>query len=79
MSNLPANEPRCDGLLPRVVRMPDGRPAFAWLIDCPTRDTCARYLQFERDDPAAHHTYTPHFHERGETCPDFLTQDSCHE
>jgi hypothetical protein len=69
---LPNNFARCDGLLPKVVTMPNGMAGKLWVIDCPKRDTCARFLQMERDNPGQLYAYTTHIHGPADACPDYI-------
>lgn len=49
---IPNDIARCDGLLPKNTDI-NGALVRLWSIDCPHRNTCARYLAAETDDPAA--------------------------
>jgi hypothetical protein len=72
--NLPNDIARCDGLLPKLTRLPDGTPALLHSIDCPHRDHCARYCQIERDDPMAILSYCSHHHAPNSPCPDYIPE-----
>ena len=72
--NLPRDIARCDGILPKKTLL-NGKEGLLWSIDCPKRETCARYCQFAHRDTEETTNYTPfvaHFHAPSETCPDYI-------
>lgn len=72
--DLPNDFARCDGLLPTVTKMPNDMLGTLWSIDCPVRETCARYLQIERDNPEAIYTYAVHSHSQDKKCPSYIKE-----
>lgn len=79
MSTTPNDLARCDGLLPKLTRMPNGAEGILWSVDCKQRETCARFVDFQRDvetgfngDPDAHRTYLAASHGPDEACPTFV-------
>ena len=82
MNNLPDDIARCDGLLPKNVRMPSGAMGVLWSIDCKQRETCARFVAFERDadlyvedGPELRRTYPAASHGPDEACPTFVQHE----
>lgn len=69
MHTLSKDIARCDGLLPKGTIMPDGSPAVLWSIDCPMRETCARYTQQETGN-----SFGVHFHQPEDACPDYIKE-----
>jgi hypothetical protein len=66
---------RCDGLLPKTVTMPSGMKGVLWAIDCPKRETCARYLQMFRDSgDGGMIPYRSHYHKPGDKCPSYIEE-----
>ena len=67
---------RCDGLLPKTVRMPNGADGVLWSLDCPKRETCKRFLAYDYElslaDPHRQINVTSHFHGPKDECPDYL-------
>ncbi len=76
---LPNDIARCDGLLPKKCIMPNGAEGVLWMIDCPKRESCARFLQLERDmNLGPEHidqlSFTSHYHKPTDKCPDYIKE-----
>ena len=69
---------RCDGLLPKHTQL-NGRPITLLSIDCPRRDSCARFCQNERDDPEGRYSYIGHNHGPADVCPNFIAEQEPQE
>ena len=72
--NLLNDVARCDGLLPKVVKMPNGAKGVLWANDCPCRETCARYQQAFRDNPEEKHAWMTHNHGPADECKDYIKE-----
>lgn len=72
---LARDQARCDGLLPKKVKMPNGQKGVLWALDCPKRETCKRFLAFDYEtslaDPARQINVTSHHHGPKDECPDY--------
>jgi hypothetical protein len=74
---LPSDIARCDGLLPKLTKNEHGKTMVLWSLDCPQRETCARFLQMQRDMEAARESWflmNSHYHAPGEACGDYLEE-----
>jgi hypothetical protein len=67
---------RCDGLLPKTTKMPNGAKGVLWSLDCPKRETCKRFIAYDYElslaDPNRQINVTSHHHGPKDECPDYL-------